>query len=130
MTYDEALEFFANYGNVARDLDRLRDSVATEGQLNAAVAVASGNQPTELAEEAKRAILAHYAKLEDPKDQSVLRPDTVERMLELWGRGEAFTFPYTKAELDAAQRRWIDEGRSCPTVPKRVPWTTKRGVRE
>jgi predicted XRE-type DNA-binding protein len=58
MTYDEALEFFAEHGNVAHDIDRLRNTVPTRQQLMEAVgyAVDVKGQPKELAQEAALAV--------------------------------------------------------------------------
>jgi hypothetical protein len=129
MTYDEALDFFARYGNVACDTDRLRNSVATDMQLSRATIRATQpphDQPPEVALAAKNAVLDFYATLEEPTDPSAVREATVNRMIEFWERGETYTFPYTRAEVKAAERRWVDEERICATAPKRVPWAGEK----
>ena len=63
MTYEEALDFFARYGNVCGDPDRLRLERPTEQNLIDAVYVATNpphNQPEEVAKAAREAILDHY----------------------------------------------------------------------
>lgn len=68
MTYQEAIEFFAAFGNVSRDPDKLRTQQPTEGQLNDAVqwAVNVKGQSRERAETAKRVILLPHWKRPAP----------------------------------------------------------------
>lgn len=129
MTYDEALDFFAKYGNVAGDPDRLRNSMPTPSQLKDAAIRATQppfNQPNELAQEAALAVANQMELMEEPKDQSVVRKPTVNRMIELWEKGEVYTFPYTRAEVRAAEQRWVKEEWTCSSIPKRVPWAGEK----
>lgn len=113
MTYEEALEFFARYGNVCCDVDRLRGSIPTLSQLESAVnhAISSPHdQPHEVAVAAAAAIQKETRLFEEPKDPTVVRPETVQAMLDCWSRGGTYTYPYTPAETQAAAARWAAEG--------------------
>lgn len=131
MTYDEALEFFARYGNVTTDIDRLRRSVATPQQLTQAAKRATKpphDQPLDVAAEAVSTVLAHYDGMDYPRDQNVVRERIVNEMIDFWQRGETYTYPYTRAEVRAAERRWVAEERVCPSAPNRSPWAIQLGV--
>jgi hypothetical protein len=130
MTLDEAFEFFANYGNVSAETERLRNTVPKPQDLQAAIehAVRAKGQPRELAQEAARLVGQHFDVFESPRDETIVRESVVEQMMSFWERGEVYTFPYTRAEVAAAERRWIAESRSCPAVPNRQPWVSQRGA--
>lgn len=125
MNYEEALDFFARYGNVSCDVDRLRNAVPTPAQLTAAVNHAINpphDQSRELALAACRAVMDHLKLIEEPTTQTLVREDVVNTMIGFWERGETYSFPCTKAEVTAAERRWVAENRVCKKAPGKFPW--------
>ncbi len=68
MTYDEAIEFFSNYGGVSKNILDLKIVKPTLASLDAAAYSARYNkeQSEQKVEEAKEAILSHYESLNSP----------------------------------------------------------------
>lgn len=62
MTYNEALQFFAEHGGVSSDTERLDSSQPSERQMQSACdhAINVKHQPKALVEQAKQAIMEYY----------------------------------------------------------------------